>query len=96
MRCRSELLLYLPPWPGGREKDLRFKLNVSVFHAGVEAGDRVAGIFHAQAVAQAEALFFSGLATHSAPSCSAIIPRDSTLALKNGSMLLMANTLSSW
>ena len=50
--------LYLPPWPGGREKDLRFKLNVSVFHAGVEAGDRVAGIFHAQAVAQAEALFF--------------------------------------
>jgi nitrite reductase/ring-hydroxylating ferredoxin subunit len=35
-------------------------------------------------------IFFSGLATHRAPSCSAIIPRDSTLALKNGSILLMA------
>ena len=38
MRCRSELLLISPPVAGGREKDLRFKLNVSVFHAGVEAG----------------------------------------------------------
>ncbi len=36
MRCRSELL-YLPV--AGEEKDLRFKLNVSVFHAGVEAGN---------------------------------------------------------
>lgn len=48
--------LYLPV--AGEGEGLRFKLNVSVFHAGVEAGDRVAGIFHAQAVAQAEALFF--------------------------------------
>ncbi|CSP60464.1 Uncharacterised protein [Shigella sonnei] len=38
--------------------------------------------------------FFSGLATHSSPWCSAISPRDSTLDSKNGSMLLIANTWS--
>ena len=58
MRCRSEVLLISPPVTGGRKRDSRFKLNVAVFYPGVETGDGVALIFHAQPVAQAKALLF--------------------------------------
>ena len=54
MSVRS--VAYVSPRSRGEEEDLRIKLHLAVVHPGVEAGDGVAGIFHAQAVAQAEAL----------------------------------------